>query len=582
VKFRSFTRGLLLAGCALAVGCDRTAPPTEPELLVEGAVPAPLEAHTGEFERRVYEVTEGIYAAVGFGLANSILVEGDDCAFVVDVQGSVESAREVRAEFEKVTPKPIEAFIYTHNHADHVFGGPGFIDAGQEVDVYAHDTTEFYIDRMVNRIRPIIGTRSARMFGNHLPKEGPDRFVNAGIGPALEIGHGGGTLGLLRPTKTFEDDLAVEICGVAVELVHAPGETNDQLFVWLPEKRVLMPGDNVYRAFPNLYTIRGTLYRDVLGWAHSIDRMRDRKPEFLVPSHTRPITGEERIESILLAYRDAIQYVHDQTIRGMNRGRTPDELVAEIELPPQLRDHPYLQEFYGTVAWSVRSVFTGYLGWFNGDTATLDPASPGERAEGYAALAGGSDALLAAAGEAVDEGRYAWAAELATHATRLRPDDREPRLVKARALRALGQRSTSPNARNYYLTQALELEGGVELSPDVAVGEDLMHLVQSIPIENFLAAMPVNLDPEKAGDADLVVGFDFTDVHEGYSLHVRNGVADLQVGFPDAPDVALRLPSGLWREIVVGARNPAVAIATGDAEVEGSTLQFVQFLGWFR
>ena len=169
-----------------------------------------------------------------------------------------------------------------------------------------------------------------------------------------------------------------------------------------------------------------------------------------------------------------------------------------------------------------------------------------------------------------------------SHATRLRPDDREPRLVKARALRALGQRSTSPNARNYYLTQALELEGGVELSPDVAVGEDLMHLVQSIPIENFLAAMPVNLDPEKAGDADLVVGFDFTDVHEGYSLHVRNGVADLQVGFPDAPDVALRLPSGLWREIVVGARNPAVAIATGDAEVEGSTLQFVQFLGWFR
>ncbi|HJO22730.1 MAG: alkyl sulfatase dimerization domain-containing protein [Myxococcota bacterium] len=573
---------LLLAGGALALGCDRSVPPSEPEVFLEGAVPAPLDAHTEEFERRVYRVTEGVYAAVGFGLANSILVEGDDCAFVVDVQGSIESAREVRAEFEKITTRPIEAFIYTHNHADHVFGGPGFVDPGQEIDVYAHDTTEFYIDRMVNRIRPIVGVRSARMFGNHLPKEGPDRFVNAGIGPALEIGHGGGTLGLLRPTRTFEDELAVEICGVAVELVHAPGETNDQLFVWLPEKRVLMPGDNVYRAFPNLYTIRGTLYRDVLDWVRSIDQMRALRPEFLVPSHTQPISGEERIESILLAYRDAIQYVHDQTIRGMNRGLTPDELVAEIELPLQLREHPYLQEFYGTVPWSVRSVFTGYLGWFDGDSATLDPASPGERAAGYAALAGGPDALLAAAREAVGEGRYAWAAELASHVMRLRTDDPEPRLVKARALRALGQRSMSPNGRNYYLTQALELEGGVELPPGVAVGEELMSLVQSIPIRNFLAAMPVNLDPDKAGDADLLVGFDFTDVGEGYSLHVRNGIADLQEGFPEAADLAISLPSALWREIVVGARNPAVAFALGEVEVEGGTLEVVQFLGWFR
>lgn len=582
MKFSAFAPGILLAGCALSVGCDRAVSPVATQVFVEEGVPAPLEAHSAEFERRVYEVTPGVYAAVGFGLANSILVEGDDCAFVVDVQGSVESAREVRAEFEKVTTKSIEALIYTHNHADHVFGGPGFVDPEQGVEVYAHETTEFYIDRMVNRIRPIIGARSARMFGNHLPGEGPDRFVNAGIGPALEIGHGGGTLGLLRPTKTFEDELSVEICGVDVELVHAPGETNDQLFVWLPEKRVLMPGDNVYRAFPNLYTIRGTLYRDVLEWVESIDRMRALNPAFLVPSHTRPVSGEEEIESILVAYRDAIQYVHDQTLRGMNRGATPDELVAQVELPPRLRDHPYLQEFYGTVPWSVRSIFSGYLGWFDGDTATLDPASPDERAQGYAALAGGPDALLSAASRALEGGRYAWAAELATHVARLRPNDREPRRVKAAALRALGQRSTSPNARNYYLTQALELEGDVELSPGVAVGDELMDLVQSIPIENFLAAMPVNLDPEKAGDADLMLGFDFTDVSEGYSLHVRNGVADLQEGFPEAPDVALRLPSRLWREIVVGRRNPAVAFATGDVQVEGSTIELVQFLGWFR
>ena len=109
-----------------------------------------------------------------------------------------------------------------------------------------------------------------------------------------------------------------------LELVHAPGETNDQLFVWLPEKRVLLPGDNFYRAFPNLDTIRGTLYRDVLQWVESLDRMRERRPEHLVPSHTRPLSGADAIHAALTDYRDAIQFVHDQTIRGINRGHERD------------------------------------------------------------------------------------------------------------------------------------------------------------------------------------------------------------------------------------------------------------------
>ena len=154
------------------------------------------------------------------------------------------------------------------------------------------------------------------------------------------------------------------------------------------EKKLLLPGDNVYKAFPNLYTIRGTLDRDVLEWARSIDRMRALRPDHLAPSHTRPVSGAERIQGILTAYRDAIQYVHDQTIRGMNQGLTPDELVDRIELPPHLKSHPYLQEYYGTVEWSVRAVFSGYLGWFDGDTAPLSPASPHERAERMAELAG--------------------------------------------------------------------------------------------------------------------------------------------------------------------------------------------------
>jgi len=577
----------LLATLLLALaGCGETERGgIAPTPLADGepAVHPALAAQSAEFERKVYSVTEGVHVAVGFGLANSILVEGDECAFVVDTLGSVEAAQAVRAEFAAKTDKPIAALIYTHNHADHILGARGFSPEG-DIDVYAHETTNYYIDRLVSVLRPIIGMRSERMFGNHLPKTGDDRLVNDGIGPALEAAHGGGTPSLIRPNRTFGDRLELTLCGIEVVLVHAPGETNDQLFVWLPEKRTLLPGDNVYKAFPNLYTIRGTLYRDVLEWAHSIDAMRALRPEHLVPSHTRPVSGAAKIDEILTAYRDAIQFVHDQTVRGMNHGLTPDEIVEVVELPPHLKQHPYLQELYGTVEWSVRSVYAGYLGWFDGDTATLSPASPDERAAGMVELAGGEAALLAATRGAIETGRYEWAAELASASLRHDPDLEEAKRLKAQALRVLGHRSVSPNGRNFYLTQALELEGEVEVvvtKPTAA----MLELAKAMPIENFIAAMPSNLNPDRSADVDTVMGFRFPDAGEEFTLHVRRGVAAFARGFPEQPDVAITAKSQAWVEVVAGVRGLPAAIASGDIEVAGGLRKLpaaVAFLAMFR
>jgi alkyl sulfatase BDS1-like metallo-beta-lactamase superfamily hydrolase len=544
-----------------------------------GAAHPELVAHSSEFERKVYEVVPGVHVAVGFGLANSILLEGDDGVVIVDVTESVETAREVKAAFDEITTKPIRALVYTHNHADHIFGARGFVPEG-EIDVYAHATTNDYIDRVVNIIRPAIGNRSARMFGTYLPR-GPAGVVNAGIGPGLALGHGGGHPSLIRPNQTFEDELEVTIAGIRMVLVHAPGETNDQLFVWLPEQRVLLPGDNIYRAFPNLYTIRGTLYRDVLAWAHSLDAMRDLEPLHLVPSHTRPVSGRDEVQELLTVYRDAIQFVHDQTVRGMNQGLTPDELVERISLPPHLREHPYLRELYGTVEWSVRSVFTGYLGWFDGDSGTLSPAPPDERAAGYVALAGGEDALRSAVRKALDDERFAWAAELAGHLLRVDPDNAGDRRLKAAALRELGRRSISPNGRNYYLTQALELEGEITVDEDLRGDPSTADIVAAIPIENFMASLPVNLDPEASADTDLVIGFRFPDEGKVFGVHVRRGVAELRHVFPDQPDASITTDSAVWKAILTGQRNPALAFASSDVQVDGSTLELLRFLRLF-
>ncbi len=537
--------------------------------------------HTAEFEREVIEVTDGVWVAVGFALANSIMVEGDDGVVIIDVTESVEEAQEVWAAFQEITDKPIVALIYTHNHADHTFGGRGFVPEG-DIPVYSHSSTNYYLDRFINILRPIIGVRSARMFGTFLPR-GPEGMVNDGIGPFLGAGGTNDTtVGIIRPNITFDDTLDVELAGIQFHLEHAPGETNDQIFIWLPEKRVLFPGDNIYRAFPNLYTIRGTPYRDVAAWSHSIDAMRALRPEYLVPSHTRPLSGEEEIAETLLIYRDAIQFVHDQTIRGMNRGLSPDELVETVVLPDHMRNHPFLLEHYGTVEWSVRNIFGGYLGWFGGDAAFLSPAPVLERAEGIVSLAGGVDQTMVALRAAASSGGHRWAAELATYVLVVDPGNEEARLIKANALRQLGYASVSPAGRNTYLTQALELEGLVSTGEDSVSAAPNANIVEVFPIRSILASLPVALNPARAAGKDIVMGFRFTDTDESFTIHVRNSVADLQDGFPDEPDVAIAMTRKVWFEIITRQRSLPLAIATFELRVTTGVLTVPRLIEFLR
>jgi len=483
----------------------------------------------------------------------------------------------VLAEFRKITQKPIVALIYTHNHGDHAFGGYGFVPDG-DVDVYAHETTSYYIDRLLSVTAPSISPRSQRMTGAMLP-EGEDGYVHYGVGPFVEIGKPGHVSKILRPNKTFSDRLEVVIAGVPVVLVHAPGETDDQLFVWLPEQRVLMPGDNLYKSFPNLYTLRGTHYRDVAAWFRSIDKMRTLRPAHLAPSHTGPVSGEAEVMDILTAYRDGIQFVHDQTIRGMNQGLTPDELVETVVLPPHLRDHPYLVEYYGKVEWCVRAIFEGYLGWWDGNVAKLMPAPLHERAENMARLAGGREQLYEAARAAVEAGELRWALELSDHLLRLDPEWQAARQVRAEAARSLGRVQLNANARNILLTEALLVEGEVALDPE-ADREVTYELIKGFPVRAFIEALTVNLNPAHSLDADEVMSFRFTDTGEAYSIHVRRGVAEFQVGEHPSPDHAISTATDTWLDIMAGRRSLPGALATGDVELQGGRLSIPSTLGF--
>lgn len=562
---------IVMAGLIALTACSKTEPPKRLDV---GANPD-LAAHTAEFKQEVINVTDGVYVAVGFGLANSILLEGDAGVIIVDTLESVEAARPVKQAFDRITSKPVKAIIYTHHHADHIFGA-GVFAGDDSPDVYSHETTLYYIDRILSIIRPTIYTRSMRQFGTFLPEGG---VLNAGIGPRLVFDNTT-TTALIRPNKTFSGErLNLEIAGIKLELVHAPGETNDQIFIWLPQKKVLLPADNFYESFPNLYAIRGTAYRDVTQWVKSLDKMRALKPEYLVPSHTRPIKGLDTIYETLTNYRDAIQYVHDQTIRGMNQGLGPDEIIEHVKLPPHLALLPYLQEYYGTVAWSVRAIYDGYLGWFDGNATNLFPLPLKERAKRFARLAGGESALLDCTREAFSTGDYQWVLELTDQLLLLDPELKEARELKAEALTKLGGQQIASTARHYYLTRALELKNKIRIMEREVREKDVVH---SIPLQAIFNSMAINLNPVKSADTDMVVGFRFPDTGEAFTVHVRRGVAEIQPRFPENPTGSVTVDSNVWKEIAAGMRNPAFALAKGDVKIERGTFKLVKFLSLFK
>ncbi|TNE49072.1 MAG: MBL fold metallo-hydrolase [Deltaproteobacteria bacterium] len=531
--------------------------------------PEAFAQHAEEFRQEIITVTEGVHVAIGFGLANSIMLEGEDSVAIVDTLGSVEAAEVALKAFRQKTDKPVSAIVYTHNHTDHIFGAGVFAEGGNP-NVYAHASTSGYIDKIASVIRPVITRRSMRQFGPFL-NEGD--HIHSGIGLFLETGPDS-HLALMRPTHTFEDRWRGHLAGIKVEMVHAPGETNDQIVLWLPDKKLLIAADNFYRSFPNLYAIRGTAHRDLMQWVRSLDLMRTFPADIMVPCHTRPLFGRDNIQNALRDYRDAIQYVHDQTVRWMNKGLTPDEIVEHVHLPEHLATSPYLQEFYGTVAWSVRSVFAGYLGWFSGNATDLNPLPRSERAQRTMALAGGEANLRKQTKAAVEQEDHAWALELTDHGLQMFPNDREFVDLRIQALQGMAATQTSANGRNYYLTQAYELKG-LEIPLN---RETPLNIVHSIPLSTIFAAMATNLNAEKSRDVDQKLNFHFPDTNEDFSLHIRRGVAEVRDIPVSDPDFTVTVESTVWKEVVADIRNPVKTFAGGDIKIEGGAMKLAQLL----
>lgn len=570
IKISTFIKISII--CILSLSCSKTDSVSN-SVFEKTSEVEKLFKHSEEFTQAVYSYENGIHAAIGYGIANSYLIEGNGLNIIIDATDSTFQAEKVYAEFKAINANPVAAIIYTHNHGDHTLGAKYFVDQQDETPlVIAHDSTAKSVEKIFGILNPIISLRSSRMFGTALPEE---EVVNVGIGPYLSVGKS--APGYVKPNVTFDNELKLNIAGIAFEFFHAPGETNDQIFVWLPEYKALFPGDNIYKTFPNLYTIRGTSHRDVNAWINSLDMMLALEPKHIFPSHTQPFFGESALDTLTI-YRDGIQFIHDQTIRLMNQGMQPEEIIENIDLPKAVASSPYLQEFYGTVRWSVKSIFNGYLGWFSGNIAELDPTSTFKRAKFISQMVGGPDGLFAELEKAIIDEEMQWALELSD--LLLAIDHRASEVTRYRAKAALyiGTMASNPNKRNYFLSEAQRLFGDQE---SVNIIPPEASMLEQIPMDMFFDVLRVNLNPAKVDPNKIVTAcFEFS---SGLSkaMILRNQVAQIKSILPLDCTINIKTDEQVLKQVLAGVKNPIVEIANGNLIVD-KDVQFLSLLTAFR
>lgn len=576
--------GVILSTVLLFSSCDKnetavTPPPDENEIVTG---PKGIVAHKDALAIRdellraavnTSKVTEGVYIIEGLGISNGVVIEGKNGIIVCDTGDHVKEGRERLEEIRKVTQKPVSAVIYSHWH--YTNGTSVFVPDGKQVPIIGHKKLDYNRSNAVGLLAPTALRRAAFQFGMYLPKEGPDASPFGTIDLIAEDG------GYIKPTITVSNGDELEIDGVRMKFfTDYRSDTDCSLIVHFPELDMVYNNHSL-PIFPNLYSLRGQSFRHPKTWIEGIDAIIQLDPEYLVTTHGPVTSGKDAVQARLVNYRDCMQYLYDQTVRGMNKGLTPDELTEFVELPDHLKKDPFLKQIYVGEEAVVRQIYTGLLGWFDGDGVNIERISPVLESQKIIEGFGGREVVLSKARQAFEEKEYNWAAKLATHLINTHAEDKAAKQLKADALRRLGQLSVASNDRNWYITQARILEGKIDLAKPP--GNFLTrNKIMEVP-EFFVRALRVRVDPEKSRDVEKTLGFNFPDSGKKVSLHVRRGVAVFKESYPEkGVDIEVTMTSETWAKIILKETGFLKALVTGKVKVTKSGItDLKQFMGMF-
>lgn len=296
---------------------------------------------------------------------------------------------------------PLHTAVYTHGHADHAFGLRAFLDAGETPEIVAHELCPERFHRYA-QMHGMNARINQRQFS--LPKPMfPSRFD--------------------PPTLLVRDHLVQRLGDVEVHYASAKGETDDALFVWLPQRRQLFTGDLVIWQAPNCGNPQ-KVQRYPEEWATALETMAGLEAEWLFPGHGLVIHGAAAVRTVLTDAARYLRIIVEQVRTRMNEGQTAEEIFHAVEPDPELATRAYLQPTYDHPKFIVRNLLRLWGGWWNGNAADLLPATWASQAQEIAALAGGVDAVVARGRALLVDGKTVLAAHLAEWATRAEPAHR--------------------------------------------------------------------------------------------------------------------------------------------------------------
>jgi alkyl sulfatase BDS1-like metallo-beta-lactamase superfamily hydrolase len=378
----------------------------------------------GQDQKKALKFGEAIYQAIGFG--NTFMVVTEAGNVIIDTSMPFNAARHKQL-LQAENAGPIKYIILTHAHGDHTGGVPTWKQPDTKI-IAQKNHAEF--QHYQTRLNGFFALRNAAQFSLRIPDPGPWR---------------GNYAAKIEPTILFDDKYEFELGGVKFEVFSTPGETPDHATAWIPKYKAAFIGDNFYASFPNIYTLRGTQPRWALDYVNSLNKVLALKPEIVLPSHGTPITGATEIVKQLTRYRDAIQYVHDETVKGMNAGKDVWTLMNEIKLPADLD----VGEGYGKLSWSVRGIYEGYVGWFDLNPAMMYEKPASSVYPDIVKLAGGADAVARLAMERAQSGQAVEAMHLSDMALAADQNHRGALQAKLKALEVLRSRCRNSNERGW-------------------------------------------------------------------------------------------------------------------------------------
>ena len=522
---------------------------------------------------------KGIWVFGGYGLAPMAIIEAEDGLIAFDTGDTRHDGELMLEALRTVSKKPIKVIIYGHSHT--VAGAGVLAEGNKDIMVIGHPNLNEVVKQNLGgggapsfypEVGPYLTARAVTQFNGYMPKEGPDAYVLPTNLTKVDVAF----LPVNRPVKDGEE---ITILGTKFQFFTKYG-SDDKVHttVWLPERKILFT-TLLWSAPPQLYSLRGDVFRDPREWIAGLHFNRDLGAEVLVSAGCRPVVGAAKVLETLEQYLDGASFVLDQSLRGILAGLGPDDLRHFVKFPQYLDDAPINLQSYGEISTYPPAIYYQTVGWYDNDAANLKPLAPADEARRLVPLMGGRDKVLAAAKAALDKKEYVWAARLANQLYLIDNQDKDARQLKADALRQMAYVSTGANDRAHLMSQALALEGKVTIARLIPPPPEV---VVATPAK-FVDYFRVRIDPVKSDKTNKFILFDFADGSKA-GLHIRRAVAEF-VSEPDSyqrkPDVTLAMTGQTWVKLYLSQNLPEDLIQNGEIKVIGDATEAARLINLF-